>query len=53
MRDSLKKQIIKEDANYLREYLKRVVNEEKFCLTDNHIDVLIKIKRLKDEIVDK
>lgn len=53
MEDSLKKQIIKEDADYMCECLQRVVNEEKFCLTDRHIDILIKIKEIKDEIANK
>lgn len=50
--NNLKNQILKEDANYLIDCLKRVINEEKYQLTDNHVDTLIKIKELKNEVIE-
>lgn len=50
--NNLKNQILKEDANYLIDCLKRVTNEEKYQLTDNHVDTLIKIKELKNEVIE-
>lgn len=52
MNNNLKNQILKEDANYLIDCLKRVINEEKYQLTDNHVDTLIKIKELKNEVIE-
>ena len=43
MNNNLKNQVIEEDVNYLIDCLKRLLNEENYKLTDNHVDTLIKI----------
>ena len=52
MNNNLKNQVIEEDVNYLIDCLKRLLNEENYKLTDNHVDTLIKIKELKNEIIE-
>lgn len=52
MNNNLKNQVIEEDVNYLIDCLKRLLNEENYKLTDNHVDTLIKIKELKNEVIE-
>ncbi|MFR5064719.1 MAG: hypothetical protein ACLTDD_08330 [Thomasclavelia spiroformis] len=52
MNNNLKNQVLKEDVIYLIDCLKRVISEEKYQLTDTHIDILIKIKELKNEVIE-
>lgn len=52
MNNNLKNQIIEEDVNYLIDCLKRVTNEKNYKLTNNHVDTLIKIKELKNEVIE-
>lgn len=52
MNNNLKNQVLKEDVTYLIDCLKRVISEEKYQLTDTHIDILIKIKELKNEVIE-
>ena len=52
MNNNLKNQVIEEDANYLIDCLKRVTSEKNYKLTDTHVNTLIKIKELKNEIIE-
>ena len=50
--NNLKNQVIEEDVNYLIDCLKRVTSEKNYKLTNNHVDTLIKIKELKNEVIE-
>ena len=52
MNNNLKNQDIEEDANYLIDCLKRVTSEKNYKLTDTHVNTLIKIKEIKNEIIE-
>lgn len=52
MNNNLKNQVIEEDVNYLIDCLKRVTSEKNYKLTNNHVDTLIKIKELKNEVIE-
>ena len=52
MNNNLKNQVIEEDANYLIDCLKRVTSEKNYKLKDTHVNTLINIKELKNEIIE-